>query len=143
MNCECGCGLPAPIASHTSKQYGRVKGQPARFINGHNSRLRNPGYSIDAVSGCWNWNGALNKHGYGVTGRTVHGIVKTTTTHRVFYTQAKGPIPEGMHLDHLCRNRRCVNPDHLEPVTAKENVARSARCRSKGQTDEHKRRLSE
>ena len=46
--------------------------------------------------------------------------------HRLTYQWAKGPIPAGMELDHLCRNRRCVNPAHLEPVTHRENVRRGA-----------------
>jgi hypothetical protein len=46
-------------------------------------------------------------------------------THRVFYEIFIGPIPEGLHIDHLCRNRPCVNPVHLEPVTSRENVLRS------------------
>lgn len=45
--------------------------------------------------------------------------------HRVAYEQARGPIPEGLELDHLCRNRACVNPDHLEPVTHRENLLRA------------------
>lgn len=44
--------------------------------------------------------------------------------HRVAYEMAKGPIPEGLHLDHLCRTPKCVNPDHLEPVTNRENILR-------------------
>ncbi|MFJ4777405.1 HNH endonuclease signature motif containing protein [Streptomyces sp. NPDC088762] len=45
-------------------------------------------------------------------------------THRIMYEQAKGPIPEGLQIDHLCRNRACANPEHLEAVTQKENILR-------------------
>lgn len=51
---------------------------------------------------------------------------KVLLAHRVAYELAVGPIPEGLHIDHLCRNRACVNPKHLEPVTCLENVRRGA-----------------
>jgi len=50
-------------------------------------------------------------------------------THRVAWELCRGPIPEGMQLDHLCRNRRCMNPNHLEPVTQAENIKRSLAAR--------------
>jgi hypothetical protein len=53
-----------------------------------------------------------------------YGTYKRRYAHRVVYEAAKGPIPEGLHLDHLCRTPPCVNPDHLEAVTPYENIAR-------------------
>lgn len=72
-----------------------------------------------ADNGCWNWTGPRDHNGYGTV--TIDGHTKA---HRAFYTRHVGEIPEGLQLDHLCRNRGCVNPEHLEPVTLRENVLR-------------------
>lgn len=70
---------------------------------------------------CINWTG-------GVAGMTGYGKVKINgkqvSVHRVAYEHAKGPIPKGMVVDHLCRNRLCINADHLEAVTARTNILR-------------------
>ena len=71
-------------------------------------------------SGCWEWQAALNRGGYGVF--SANG--KYTLAHRFAYERWVGSIPDGLVLDHLCRNRSCVNPHHLEPVTTKENILR-------------------
>lgn len=70
-------------------------------------------------SGCRVWDGALAK-GYGKI--LLHG--RFLGTHRVAYELHRGPIPKGMVIDHLCRNPRCINPDHMEVVTHKENTLR-------------------
>lgn len=75
---------------------------------------------IDNAS-CWPWPGALDGKGYGLVG--YHG--RTRRVHRLVYELLVGSIPEGLTLDHLCRNRRCANPNHLQPVTSVENVRRS------------------
>ena len=76
-------------------------------------------------NGCWEWTGALNKRGYpsgaGETG------TRGLPAHRIAYEWMVGPIPADSELDHLCRNRRCVNPHHLEPVTHSENLRRIRR----------------
>lgn len=80
-------------------------------------------YEIDPVSGCWEWTRArMKKTGYGVTAEGK----RTFLAHRVSYEQARGPIPAGMQLDHLCRNRGCINPEHLEVVSQVENLRRGA-----------------
>ncbi len=72
-------------------------------------------------NGCWLWIAHKNKAGYG---RLHARNTYIDLAHRFAYEQIKGPIPEGFTLDHLCRNRACVNPAHLEPVTRKDNVLR-------------------
>ncbi len=72
-------------------------------------------------SGCWEWEGQLDKHGYGVFAVTCADRQRPRSAHRYAYTRAKGPILEGLVIDHLCRNHKCVNPDHLEAVTVKVN----------------------
>lgn len=67
---------------------------------------------------CWIWTGTQVRGGYGqVTHRTAH---------RVLYEIHVGPVPDGLQLDHLCFQTACVNPEHLEPVTAAENMRRAA-----------------
>lgn len=72
--------------------------------------------------GCWVWTSRKDRGGYG----KVKLDGRTRTAHAVFYECLVGPVPSGLELDHLCRNRGCVNPAHLEPVSRKENVLRGA-----------------
>ena len=72
-------------------------------------------------TGCWLWAGGVKETGYGQI--TYQG--DNCRAHRVAYELFRGAIPAGMDLDHLCRVRSCVNPDHLEPVTRSENLKRS------------------
>ena len=74
--------------------------------------------------GCWKWFGPLTRGTHGHYGQiNVDG--QRYKAHRLAWLLFRGPIPDGFHMDHLCRNTRCVNPDHLEPVTQRENNLRS------------------
>lgn len=109
----CACGL-----------CGRHANPGRRYIHGHNRKLP-PRYTIDSATGCWLWAGRILPSGYGQykdEGRILQA-------HIYFYEKAKGPVPEGLELDHLCSVKRCVNPDHLEAVTHLVNVRRSRVCR--------------
>lgn len=77
--------------------------------------------SIQIVNGCWSWTGPVGHNGYGKCAINK----KSKLAHRVFYQHFKGEIQSGNQIDHLCKNRLCVNPEHLEEVTAKENNLRS------------------
>ena len=83
--------------------------------------------------GCWLWLGALS-NGYGRIGR-YKGPCRPA--HRVAYELYRGHIGKGLDLDHLCRNRRCVNPDHLEPVTRRENILRGETVPAKNLAKTH------
>jgi len=74
--------------------------------------------------GCWEWTGYRNPKGYGVFRSSVESGGSLNLAHRYAYALYKGAIPPGLTLDHLCRNRSCVKPGHLEPVTQHENILR-------------------
>jgi hypothetical protein len=77
---------------------------------------RDKRYDVDG-NGCWIWTGPLDRDGYGK-------MSMGTGAHRKFYEHYVGPIPAGLTIDHLCRVKACVNPAHMEPVTARENNLR-------------------
>lgn len=99
--------------------------------NSHMARAFPVGYIIDG-NGCWQWVGS-GAFGYG---RIKVGN-RSFQAHRYVYESEKGPIPDGMDLDHLCRNRGCVNPSHLEPVTNRTNVLRGVGISAKNASKEY------
>lgn len=129
--CHCGCGEKTPLAKRTRRSLGHMMGQPLNYILGHNARrgaddyeLRDTGFATP----CHLWLRSVNKDGYAMVTREG----KARTAHRWFYEQANGPVPEGLTLDHLCRQRHCVNPAHLEAVPLRENIWRAWESRYGG-----------
>jgi len=95
-----------------------VKATPERMIDRIASRI-----AIDH-GGCWIWMASLNHRGYGKFSVIEGGKRKYKNAHRIVYEFCCGPVAPNLDMDHLCRTRQCVNPDHLEPVTRGENIRR-------------------
>ena len=126
--CECRCGHRTRLAPRNRRDRGWRKGEPLRFLRGHHRRK--PVRYVETHGGyetpCWLWQLAKNYEGYGLDSDSTG---KTVLAHRRYYEQHNGPIPPDLQLDHLRRMPSCVNPDHLEPVTAAENVRRGSSTR--------------
>lgn len=89
-------------------------------------------FEIDAETGCYTWT-SYGANGYGqiTVPKSIAGKKSRRGAHRITYELVVGPVPDGLQLDHLCRNRACINPDHLEPVSLAENLHR-------GEGDSHR-----
>lgn len=127
--CECGCGNPTNF----------YRGVARRFLRHHNGRCPLPledrfwakvsqkgpvpeGYP--SPGNCWLWTGRPNRDGYGHIQNSPKPEGRTLLVHRLSYQLQRGPIVDGLQIDHLCRNHACVNPLHLEVVTARTNILR-------------------
>ena len=123
--CVDGCSNPAHSREMCKGHYQRwykhgdaIADRPFRIQGDTAARFWS---KVDKTETCWLWAGALNNSGYGTI--KIDGV--TIGAHRHAYELAGGVIPDGLDLDHLCSVRRCVNPDHLEPVTRSENIRRA------------------
>lgn len=119
--CACGCGEPV---THPTRRYAyghlsQTVGTDATRFWGRVTRA-GPG-------DCWEWQGKRIEHGYGVFFLDV--LRGEVMAYRYAWERLRGAIPEGLVIDHLCRNPSCVNPDHLEPVTNAENTRRGLQGR--------------
>ena len=85
---------------------------------------------VNKSDSCWEWTGLTVGNGYGRFWDANTG--RMALAHRLAYEMVRGAIPPGLHIDHLCRNRKCVNPEHLEAVTQRVNNMRSARGCAEG-----------
>lgn len=123
----CGCGQKTDLSPASRRGYKR--GESLRFIKGHSSRKGGPDYQPEDrgfTTPCWIWLKSLSSEGYGRV--WVNEINGHNMAHRVYFERAKGqPVQPGFDLHHLCSQRACVNPDHLEPLSRREHMATEAR----------------
>lgn len=116
-----GTGEVATLRVHRAKETdlsNLQRSKPIPTLDAHGQDRLWSKVEVHHPAGCWEWIGKSDPRGYGVF--TIKS--KSFLAHRVAYTTLIGPIPQGMCLDHLCRNHSCVNPDHLRVVSERENL---------------------
>ena len=117
-----GCGKRAVARGWCSRHYGKwhAHGDPLHVTQRDKTPEQRFWEKVVESGDCWEWTGGKDYDGYGI-----HSVgASSPRAHRFSYEMMVGPIPDGLHLDHLCRNTKCVNPDHLENVPHVENVRR-------------------
>lgn len=139
--CECGCGAATSVAIDNNRGRGYVKGHPVRYLPGHHRRGPKDStppfdarYEADPATGCMNWTSSL-VNGHGTYWDPV--ARRKVPAHRYAYERKHGVVPKTLVIDHLCRNGKCVNPDHLEPVTQQINVLRGEGLAAKNAAKTH------
>lgn len=125
--CQCGCGQPTPVAARNRPERQQVKGEPIKFLHGHNRRRGSLAdrfwAKVDHSAGtdaCWPWTATLHRTGYGQISLGRGNILKA---HRVAWELTYGEIPPGLFILHRCDNPPCCNPAHLVPGTCADNAA--------------------
>jgi len=129
--CNCGCGKTTTISKHTSRKYNRIKGEPTLYLPGHGNREKPIDYTVDKETGCWIWQRYVDKQGYGRVSKPING---TVLAYKIYYEIANDRVPDGYALEHICSNRLCVNPVHMQILTRQEqfwrhvNIKESSDC---------------
>lgn len=131
--CQCGCGRKTKVSNRTLVSHGWVVGKPRPFVPGHRYEFRQDVKETRfwclmriRPNGCWDWIGTIDDKGYGKYSDVRNRFNRTMKAHRLAYELIFGSVPPKLELDHSCRNRSCVNPWHLEPVTHLVNMRRGA-----------------
>jgi len=135
--CACGCGQKTKLAPYDHKAHNRRKGEPYEFVFQHHNNGRRSNYVVDE-RGCHVWQGQPSQRypSLKIKGRPKH-------VHVWAWEQAKGAIPQGMVVHHVCGNTRCCNVEHLEIVTAAENAQHASHTRLTMAKAERIRRLAQ
>lgn len=132
--CNCGCGQKIKTAPKTSARSGHIKGEPFKYLVGHTQRRSPVAYEVEDhgyATPCWIWQRSRVSTGYGMLRRDGKGIL----AHRAYYEAARGPIPPGHQVHHLCGNQPCVNPNHLEALSVSSHASKNRNGAKKRRKD--------